>query len=290
MSRFSIVFTLFAVWAVNSFGQASNGRVNSLVAAENYFAAIVKEKGIREAFLKVSDNGTLLFRPDPIKAEDFFDKKSQADSGQLDWKPVFAKISRSGDWGLTSGTYTYISAENAAPSFGQYLSVWRTNKKGVWKLALDLGIPHPQQKSEPDLNYTDPKNFKSFRPLSPGRLKQREDMIMTTDRLFANTLRKNQSLAYDSFVAEEARLLFPGYEPIIGKENINNFRNQQDLSIVTEPALANRALGSDLAYTIGTAHVSRKGQSRKYNYVRIWESQEGFKWNVILEIFTPAGE
>lgn len=283
MKRFTIIISIL-ISTSYSYSQTSNGRVSSLVAAENYFGALVKEKGIRHGFLKVSDNETLVFRPDPIKAEDFYDKRTQ-DDGQLSWEPVYAKISRSGDWGFTTGPYAHIADST---SYGQFLSVWKANKKGVWKLALDVGIPHPKPKASPDLNFTDPKNFKFFRQISESRLKQREDMIMTSDRLFSNTIKKNRLVAYDAFLANEARLLFPGYEPIIGKENINNFYSLHEINIAMEPAVADRALGSDLAFTYGTAHISQNSKSRRYNYVRIWESQEGFKWNVIVELFSPA--
>jgi len=290
MNRYLLFIALFLLASKNNFGQLSNGRVNSLLAAENYFAAYAKDKGIRDAFLKVSDNETILFRPNPVKAEDFFDKKSNDEQGQLDWTPVFAKISKSGDWGFTSGPYSYTSANDSTTSYGQYLSVWQANNKGVWKLALDLGVSHPKPLTEASLNFTDPKSFKFFRQPSEGRLKQREDMILTTDKLFSNTLIKNQSLAYDAFFADEGRLLFPGHEPVTGKIKINNFLSRQQISIETKPAVANRALGSDLAYTYGNALVTRNNVSTKFHYVRIWESQEGFKWNVILEIFSPAGE
>ncbi len=287
MKRFAIFLSLFILSAFKGFAQESNGRVSSLVAAENYFAATVKEKGIREGFLKVSDNESIIFRPGPVKAEDFFDKKSE-DEGQLSWEPVYAKISRSGDWGFTTGPFVYTSADQSKSNYGQYLSVWRANKKGVWKLALDLGITHPKPQSTPALNFTDPKNSKFFRQISPVRLKQREDMIMTSDKLFSNTIRRNRMVAYDVFLGTEARLLFPGYEPVIGKENINSFYNQQEIEISMEPLVANRALGSDLAYTYGTARITKNNVIAKFNYVRIWESQEGFKWNVILEIFVPG--
>ena len=140
------------------------------------------------------------------------------------------------------------------------------------------------------MNFTDPKSFKFFRQLSAGRLKQREDLILTTDKLFSNTLIDNQNFAYDTFFGEEGRLLFPGHEPVTGKTKIKNFLIRQQISIETKASVANRALGSDLAYSYGTALITRDNVISKFNYVRIWESQEGFKWNVILEIFSPAGE
>ncbi len=138
------------------------------------------------------------------------------------------------------------------------------------------------------MDFTDAKDFKFFRQLSPVRLKQREEMILASDRLLANALTKSTALGYNTFLGEDARLIFPGIEPVIGKENINKFIYDQGINIFSEPALANRSLGSDLAYSYGTAQVTTNTRTAKYNYVRIWESQEGFKWNVIVELFSPA--
>jgi hypothetical protein len=287
--HFSFFFLILLSWKHN-FGQQSNGRVNSLIAAENYFAAYTKDKGIREAFLKVSDESTILFKPSPLKAKEFFDKKSSIDRGKLDWTPVFAKISKSGDWGFTTGPYSYGTNISETTIYGQYLSVWQTNSKGVWKLALDLGMTHPKPLNEPNLNFVDPKNFRFFRQIAEARLKQREELILTTDKLFSNTLLDNQRLAYNTFFAEEGRLLFPGYEPIVGKTKINNFLSRQQIIVETMPAVANRALGSDLAYTYGKAQITRNNVVSQFNYVRVWESQEGFTWNILLEIYIPAGE
>ncbi|WP_395803205.1 hypothetical protein [Daejeonella sp.] len=290
MKRYFSLLFLLLVLSKNNFGQQSNGRVNSLIAAENYFAAYVKDKGIRDAFLKVSDENTLLYKPNPVKAEAFFDKKSSNDHGKLDWSPSIAKISKSGDWGFTSGSYRYSTNINTPSVHGQYLSVWRTNVKGVWKLALRSEMIHPEPSNEPNLSFVDPKNFRFFRQIAEGRLKQREELILTSDKLFSKTLLDNQRLAYDTFFAEEGRLLFPGYEPIIGKTKVNNFLSRQQIRVETIPSVANRALGSDLAYTYGKALITRDGITKMFYYTRIWESQEGFTWNILLEIYRPAEE
>jgi ketosteroid isomerase-like protein len=286
MKQSSIIITLILFVTFNSFAQESNGSVNSLIAAENYFSAFANEKGLRNGFLKVSDDETLVFRPGPVKSTDFYDKK-QEDPGSLSWEPAFAKISRGGDWGFTTGPYVYTS-NDGSNSYGQYLSVWQANKKRVWKLALDIGTPHGKPEKEIALSFIDAKNSRFFRQVSQTRLKQREDMIMTTDRLFSNTLRKNTITAYDAFLGDDARLLFPGFEPIVGKENINKFYTQNQYNIVAEPLAANRSIGSDLAYTYGTAQITKNDKTARYNYVRIWESQEGYKWNVVVELFSPA--
>lgn len=289
MNRFSIAYSLLIFFSIKSFGQESNGRVSSLVAAENYFSANTKKNGSREGFLKVSDHETIIFRPGPVKVKDFYGKGTMDGPGQLSWEPVYAKISLSGDWGFTTGPYTFMNGTNVEPSFGQYLSVWKTDFKGVWKLALNLGISHQKPLIEPKLNFTDPKEIKFFKQISLARLKQREEIISTTDKLYSNTLMNDQPLAHDLFLSDDSRLLFPGEEPIIGKARIHNFIGKNKISIESKPIRADRALGSDLAYSYGTAYITREKEIVKYHYVRIWESQEEHKWNVVLEIYTPEG-
>jgi len=287
MKSVNITVSLLVLVTLSSFGQTSNGKVSSLIAAENYFAATVKLNGIRDGFLKVSDDKTLVFRPQAVKAEVFYEKK-QLDPGELAWEPNHARISRSGDWGFTTGPYVYTPNEGGSISYGQYLSIWRANKKGVWKLALDIGTPHPQPAKELVLDFTDAAHSKFFRQISPARLQQREEMILTSDRLFSSTLTKSAALGYETFMDNDSRLIFPGFEPVIGKDNIIKFIREQGINIFAEPVRADRSIGSDLAYTYGSAQITTNNRTAKYNYVRIWESQENFKWNVIVELFSPA--
>ncbi len=284
-----ILATLFlSLTLYSSIAQISNGKVSSLVAAENYFESLVSSKGIKKGFSAIADENTLVFRPDPVKALNFY-KKIKRDSSQLLWNPAFAKISKSGDWGFTTGPYTYkTSPGSQTVQFGQYVSIWRMNDKGVWKLALDARINHEKPKKEEKLTYVDAVTDKFFHQRSDVRLQQREDMIMTSDKLFATTLKAYKNLAYNVFLGEHARMLFPGSEPLIGRRNITDFLRYEELSISTEFIDADRALGGDLAYSYGTATITKKKVAKTYNYVRIWEVQEGFKWNVILEIFTPS--
>ncbi|HUV14737.1 MAG TPA: DUF4440 domain-containing protein [Acidobacteriota bacterium] len=62
-----------------------------------------------------------------------FDPKS------LSWKPVKAEISSSGDMGYTIG-YWEIKADGAASSAsGKYVTVWKKQKDGSWKVVADIG-------------------------------------------------------------------------------------------------------------------------------------------------------
>jgi ketosteroid isomerase-like protein len=60
----------------------------------------------------------------------------------LTWAPTRADIAASGDLGWTTGTWEVRSSPDAAPSGrGLYVSIWRKQPDGSWKVVMDLGNP-----------------------------------------------------------------------------------------------------------------------------------------------------
>jgi uncharacterized protein (TIGR02246 family) len=62
----------------------------------------------------------------------------------LRWKPDLADVSVLGDMGYTIGTYRLTSrGESGAPvdMSGTYLTIWRKESDGTWKVAVDIGNP-----------------------------------------------------------------------------------------------------------------------------------------------------
>lgn len=264
-------------------------KVSDLVSAENYFAATAQKKGIKKAFLSVSDENTVLFRSGPVSAKEYF--KDESDSGLLNWQPVFARIAKSGDWGFTTGPYTYTETDSSKViEYGEYLSVWKKNSKGVWKLALDMGISHGKPSRDASFVYQNASNEIYLRQRSETRLKQREDLIFSSDKLMATILKADNAIGFKEFIAEGSRLLFPGFEPVIGKKAILDFWQKQKLKVTSEPIRADRSYSGELAFTYGDAIIENKNTRKKYNYVRIWEVQPGYVWNVIMAIYTEVKE
>lgn len=283
--RKAILLTFFLILCMGAAISQTTDKISELISAENYFAALVKEKGIKKAFLSVSDDNTIIFRPGPVNAIKHY--KSRPDSaGHLNWNPAYARISKSGDWGFTTGPYTYKESDSSKTSYGDYLSVWKKNSRGVWKLAIDIGVPHQKPKTNPALIFQNPKNEIYLKQRSESRLQQREDVVFSSDKLMGTILKADDQIAFKEFIAEESRLLFPGFEPIPGKKVIMNFWQKQGYNLSSEPLKADRSYSGELAFTYGDATIVQKGQSKNYNYVRIWEVQQGYVWNIICEVYT----
>lgn len=282
-----IIYHLVLIKVV--FAQPADGTLQSLIDAENYFSSIVKAKGQKAAFMKVVDQETLLYRPGLVNAVQYFEQQEADPTYALSWQPSFARIAKSGDWGFTSGPYE-IKTKAGEHFYGQYVSVWRVNNKGIWKLNLDAGIPHDKPLQAPDLDFLAPNSRRFFYQRSAKRLAEREDVVLLSDRLLSATLMSKGIPTYLEFLAEDTRLLMPGHEPIRGKQAALDFWESRSAAIITTPEAVDRALSGDWAYTRGKATITLNQQSKDYAYLRIWELQQGFNWNLVLEIFSPLAD
>ena len=63
------------------------------------------------------------------------------------WYPVYATVAASGDLGYTWGYYRWTSRDDkgapAPPATGKYLTIWRRDSTGRWKVVVDTGNPGP---------------------------------------------------------------------------------------------------------------------------------------------------
>jgi len=64
----------------------------------------------------------------------------------LTWEPRQADVGAAGDLGYTDGTYEARfrdAAGNAAIRTGRYLTVWKKQADGSWKVVRDIGVQDP---------------------------------------------------------------------------------------------------------------------------------------------------
>ena len=65
---------------------------------------------------------------------------------RLTWTPVFADMAASGDLGYTFGTYVFTANDKDGKPmshYGKYATVWKKQKDGAWKVAMDMGNTSP---------------------------------------------------------------------------------------------------------------------------------------------------
>lgn len=70
---------------------------------------------------------------------------------QLTWTPTEAVMGPSGDMGYTWGHYEGHSKDangNAVTTSGRYMTIWRRQADGAWKVVLDAGSNEPAESGD----------------------------------------------------------------------------------------------------------------------------------------------
>src|SRR6187402_3238571 len=86
-----ILSTTFLIASFCSTVLAQKVEVKTVVDAEQSFNKAVARKGMKDGFLSVLDDESIVFRPNAVNAREFYtaiDKQS----GLLSWEPKFARI------------------------------------------------------------------------------------------------------------------------------------------------------------------------------------------------------
>ncbi len=83
--------------------------INNLIRAEQSFAAYSVAHSTKEAFEAFIDSSSIMFENDkPVKAVDYWSKREKR-PGVLNWYPQVAEITPSGNFGFTTGPWTFPS-------------------------------------------------------------------------------------------------------------------------------------------------------------------------------------
>jgi len=259
-------------------------QVNDVVKAEDSFDKLVAHKGIKAAFLEVADPEGIVFKPQPVNIIDFYNN-IEKQPGSLTWVPKFARISADGDLAFTAGPYVYQNGKDDSDKvYGDYVSIWRADADNKFKLLMDLGIQHPEPEQEAVEDFKEPDSAMLSAPSKDPF--NGKSIILA--KLFNHSLTLSSLASYKEFLSPEGRYYFPGFEPIVGQDKIMQFVENEAINISAETIDAGRSASNDLAYSYGTARITKGQVVSNYNYVRIWEIDKDHKWDILLEVFSAV--
>lgn len=119
----------------------------ALLDADRAFAADARERGLAQAFLAVLGEGAVVFRPGPVAARAWFEQHA-GPAEVVEWWPDTAELAGSGDFGWTAGAWELREPgaddlPGATLARGRYLTVWRLERRGDWRVVLDHGVALP---------------------------------------------------------------------------------------------------------------------------------------------------
>ena len=252
----------------------------SLAAAESAFAAHSLREDMRAAFLAYFAADGVLVRGKWVNArEDLAPRK--APPIVLDWHPVFTEVAASGDMGLSTGPSKVTSKSNPSdpPGHGQYVSIWKREAGGPWRVAVDLGISHPQP-----MFWDNPLETVAVTAESAPA----GDTIDAAERRFAEDARAlGPRAAYERHGSASLRLYRPQTAPMVGKQAAlawPGLASEQQRAWMVEKSEAARS--GDFGYARG-AYSATLGTPAAGWFLRAWHREAG-AWRIAMDVTNPA--
>jgi ketosteroid isomerase-like protein len=263
-----------------------NQNRRALVDMERAFAKAAATKGTRDAFIEFLADDGIIFQPGAVNGKKFWTER-QPRKGLLSWEPVFADVSRAGDLGYTTGPWEFRpnGPDDQPVAFGQYFTIWKKQPDGAWKAVLDRGVTTEKAFPRPSLSFPSDEQTWDRKARSDRASAHAELMKLETE--FSNASALNARTAYESFLADDARLLRQNVEPAISKPAIGKLMPEAGRALTWQVALADTSASGDLGYTYGTFELNTRGVTlQRGSYVRVWKKLNG-KWKVVADVMSP---
>ncbi len=207
----------------------------------------------------------------------------------LKWEPEFMYISASRDFGISTGPWEAQEYRpNTSPvSTGYFLSVWKKEPGGVWKVILDAGSATPPAAGS---GHTFSFPAGADKPLSPPvrmNVSSLENELSGREEQFLAEWKRNPSVAtYSGFLVQSVRLQRNGRLPSVHADTVKAWLGKTDKKLSWKLAGSGAADSGDLGFTFGFLEIPGGSPGMKGHYVRIWRKQPEGTWKIILEMMS----
>ncbi|RAW02723.1 Cif family virulence factor [Pseudochryseolinea flava] len=247
--------------------------LQSLVETEIDFATLAKKKNNREAFLANVDQQSITLS-EKIQSTKSNWENTPVDSMWLNWYPSFADISIRGDMGYTYGPWSGHPSKTSAAQFGgHYVTIWKKQSDGAWKIAIDAGINYETFA----LVSTHPVKTTNLESKSRAKTVNAKKELLETDIALQKSLKRDGAKAYQSVISTEIKFFRQNHAPftVIDVEKIGT------IGTVGQHACDVSSAG-DFGYTYGL-HEIQTGPTNARTFLRIWKKQDGKTWKLVFD-------
>lgn len=261
-----LTLLLLALWlcAFQVTNTPRDKALESLANAERNFSATSEAKGLHQAFVdNMADDG-LVFSPKPTNGRKLH-ASAPASKALLTWYPAYADISSSLDWGYTTGPYQLKAnpEDGKITSAGFYLSVWRKQPDGQWKVAIDMG------------NSFSPSLLKeeAYQPTPAGEGKEVKG---SKEDLLAMDVQKVQPYYAETLIYRHGEYPYKYKDAVIEPAANVVYTN---LGHELSPA-------ADMAYTYGSYVRGAGDAAEAGHYLKVWKMLNG-QWQLVAHNLVP---
>ncbi len=255
---------------------------------EGKFVAMGLEQGTRAASLAFFADDGIIFEPGPLNAKKTWTTRSDEGGPSAKWQPVFAAIARSCDLGITTGPSEWRKQKDDEKpiGYGQYISVWKKQKDGTWKVVLDVGgtVPSGKKVEDPPEISVSPWALAAL----PTAAAATEKKFREAEKWFSNTAKTDSTAAIVGSSSETIRVHRDGVFPAIGREPANLMLSVRRGSLKCERLGGAMSQARDLAYSYGKYTLDRSVNTERGYYLQVWQADATGAWKLILDYQSPT--
>lgn len=286
----AVLFCLFAGPSVLRAAEPSPAEaVRAMVESERTFYQTGQEKGTRAAFLEFLAYDGIVFRPGPVNGKEVWTKRSETGL-DLIWEPTFAAIARSDDFGYTTGPAKWRAnkKEEKFLGYGQFISIWKKQKDGSWKVALDCGIENPEPAGTPEpLRVFVPESSHQVKSADLGR---KALSLPEAHGKFVAAAKTSSTDALLEVAAEELRVYREGSPPAVGKSAAAALFGAKGGTVSFEQMGGDMSRTADLAYSYGKYNLQRSEGAEAGHFFQIWQTDSAGVWKLVVDWQQPLPE
>ena len=261
----------------------------AMADTERAFAKTATVVGWRDAFLEYFADEAISLLPEVAPAKDGLRKQPSTPFSvfELIWEPRTGDVAASSDLGWLTGPSTSINRKGpeARTGYGCYLSVWKKQPDGRWRVFIDVGANSPEPVQFPAgftrTTIRDPYKGKDDKAAAEKSLADADRAL--NEEIAATGFAK----AFAARLAPSSRLHRPGNVPPIGREAIVKWLEQNAASGSGTNIGVESAASGDFGYTHGRFEV-REPKPIAGAYLRLWNRDAAGRWWLTVDVAQPA--
>jgi len=197
-------------------------------------------------------------------------------------------MSRSADLGYTTGPSEWRKDKSDETPFGygQFISIWKKQADGAWKVQLDVGTENPKpttQPDEPQLSFpSEGRVVASEKDLAAARRK-----LTQAQKKLAGTTRTDSTAGLLGSAADDLRVYREGVFAATGKDLARLMLSVRRGELTQTQMGGDISAAGDLAYSYGKYTLVR-GETREHgHYLQIWRTATDGAWKLALDYQLP---
>ncbi len=251
----------------------SQRSIDGMIQTEKNFADTSLIVSTRDAFIKYVDPAGIVFdKGKPVNGLSFY-KDHERIPGILTWKPEYAEISSTNDFGYTTGPWKYYenTLTEDPEAQGHFITVWHLTKEGEWRFLIDFGISYNEEQKAMPIKKVNTKKVK---------VKNNElETLKEAEQRFIKSYTDKGIKAYKDFLSSKSRLNYKGFLPAINSKERKPLLESLPANIQYTIRGSGESSDQDLGYVYGTEKVN----DEEDGYLRIWR-REKKGWKIAVEV------